>query len=414
MLYRKTMPNGLRIVGEKRNDVHSFALSVWVKAGSCNETEDINGISHFIEHMLFKGTQKRSAKDIAAEVDRVGGQINAFTAKECTCFYVKVIDENMELAVDMLSDLLLNSAFDRTEIDKERGVILEEIAMVEDAPDEIVHELISATIYKGHPLGRTILGKPDNIRRLSGDDMRSYMNKNYVSGNMLLSVAGNFDEVRLEELIDKYFCTSMKQGPEVNGDCGCGVSFNADRSEIVKDIEQMNLCWGFPGVAYGDDRKFALSIINNILGGSMSSRLFQSVREQYGLAYSIFSYPSLYTSTGSFNIYAGMTLDNCPRAFELIRKEIDEIKQNGISSEELEDARMQMKGGYILANENVSGVVNAMAKGELLLGRIQTEEEILEKMNAVTIDEVNDLINEVLDYSKMSMAVVGKKLGAQF
>ena len=206
----------------------------------------------------------------------------------------------------------------------------------------------------------------------------------------------------------------MKHGSAIKNDCQCGVPFKAARSAIIKDIEQMNLCWGFPGVAYGDDRKFALSIINNILGGSMSSRLFQSVREQYGLAYSIFSYPSMYTSTGTFNIYAGMTLENCPRAFELIRKEIDLIKENGISSEEMEDARMQMKGGYILANENVSSIVNAMAKGELLLGKIQTEEDVLEKMNAVTIDEVNTLISEVFDYSKMSMAVVGKKLEAQF
>lgn len=414
MLYRKTMPNGLRIVGEKRDDVHSFALSVWVKAGSCNETEDINGISHFIEHMLFKGTEERTAKDIAAQIDRVGGQINAFTAKECTCFYVKVIDENIELAVDILSDLLLNSVFDEAEIDKERGVILEEIAMVEDAPDEMVHELISAAVYKGHPLGRTILGKPENIRRLTAGDMRAYMDKNYVSGNMLLSVAGNFDETRLEDLIDRYFCSSMKQGSAIKNDCQCGVAFKAERAASIKDIEQMNLCWGFPGVAYGDDRKFALSIINNILGGSMSSRLFQSVREQYGLAYSIFSYPSMYTSTGTFNIYAGMTLENCPRAFELIRKEIDNIKKNGISSEEMEDARMQMKGGYILSNENVAAIVNAMAKGELLLGKIQTEEDVLEKMNAVTIDDVNSLIGEVLDYSKMSMAAVGKKLEVQF
>ena len=414
MLYRKTMPNGLRIVGEKRNDVHSFTLSVWVKAGSCNETPEINGISHFIEHMLFKGTEKRTAKEIAAQIDRVGGQINAFTAKECTCFYVKVIDENIELAVDILSDLLLHSTLDKAEMDKERGVILEEIAMVEDTPDEVVHELISATVYKDHPLGRTILGKPENIRSLTPDDMRAYMADNYVSGNMLLSVAGNFDEAQLESLVDKYFCSEMKRGTAVKTSCDCTIDFTADRAEIIKDIEQMNLCWGFPGVSFGDDRKYALNIINNIMGGSMSSRLFQSVREQCGLAYSIFTYPSMYTSVGTFNIYAGMTLDNCPRAFELIRREIDTIKKNGISHEEMEDARMQMKGGYILSNENISATVNAMAKGELLLNRIQTQEDVLAKMNAVTLDEVNALINEVFDYSKMSMAAVGKKLNVQF
>ncbi len=405
-MYKKVvLDNGLRVVFERIPFVRSISIGVWIGAGSRNENNANNGISHFIEHMMFKGTNKRSAKEIAACIDNLGGQINAFTGKECTCFYTKTLDEHMDIAVDVLADMLFNSKFDKKDIDTERRVILEEISMYEDSPEDLVHDLLSEAVWDGDPLGYPILGTKESLQNIDRDAIFEYIDGMYIPQNIVISAAGNFDEDHLIDTLTKHFGGWSRKGA-VASDYNA-VNFIPGRKVKEKDIEQVHLCLGFEGIEHGDNDLYSLLAVNNILGGGMSSRLFQKIREETGLVYSIYSYPSSYKRAGLFKIYAGMNPSHLDIVMDLILGEVDKLIKEGISLEDLTQSKEQLKGSYMLGLENTSSWMNSMGKSELLLGYIHTPEEILKKVEDVNMESVHKAINRVFDTKRMSVSLVG-------
>ncbi|MCE5344583.1 MAG: insulinase family protein [Eubacteriales bacterium] len=398
------LPNGLRVVGERLSYVRSCTVGCWVGVGSMNERPAENGLSHFIEHMVFKGTQTRSARDIAQEMDDVGGQLNAFTSKDCTCFYAKVIDEDLPLAVDLLSDIVLRPRFDEEEFSKERGVVLEEIAMVEDTPDDLVNDVLSAAQFAGS-LKYPILGSVKRIRAYQRNDLLAYWRRHYHPGNMVLAIAGHYDWEAFLALVTRYFDCFPSQGaqPDTRGK----QRLLSGRKVRVKKTEQLQITLGYPGVALGSDDLFPLSVFNNALGGGMSSRLFQRIREELGMAYSVYTFPTSYPGLGTFTIYAGTSPENGETVLREIRKELDKALNDGFSEKEFISAKAQLKGGFVLGLESSSGRMQSIGRSMLLLNRLQSPEEILEKIEAVTLADVHRVAREVLTATP-SAAVVGK------
>ena len=407
MYKRHKLNNGLRIITENIPYVKSITIGIWIKTGSKNENLSNNGIAHFIEHMLFKGTSNRTAKEIAEQVDGVGGQINAFTSKEYTCYYMKVLDSHLDLAVDILSDMLFNSKFDSQEIKKERSVIFEEISMYEDSPEDLVHELLAKTLLKNSTLGYPILGTEKSLNKIDRDVMLGYTNANYVANNSVISVAGNFDEESLLKAIDSKFGKwHQNDNIEQPND---KILYNFEHVFKQKDIEQTHFCLGFPGKSLKSNNLYPLYILNNVLGGSMSSRLFQKVREEHGLVYSIYSYPSSYADAGLLAIYAGMNPGNLDEVCSLIFKELTDIKNNGISEEDLAKTKEQLKGNYIIGLESTSSRMSSIGKAELLLGKINSPKEVIELIDSVTIKDIKDTIEQVIDFNKMTTAMISKE-----
>ena len=402
-----TLPGGLRVVGERLTHVRSCTVGVWVGVGSMNERPEENGLSHFIEHMVFKGTQNRSARDIAEEMDLAGGQLNAFTSKECTCFYAKVTDDELPLAVDILSDLALRPVFDAGELEKERGVVLEEIAMVEDTPEDLVHELLSDAQYTGS-LRRPILGTAEKIRGYGRDALRGYWARHYTPENMVVAIAGNYDWEAFVSLVRRHFAPFAAPSGEARP--LPAQAFAPGRLAREKDTEQTHLCLGFPGVPSDSDGLYALSVLSNALGGGMSSRLFQRIREELGLAYSVYTYASSYQGLGSFCVYAGTTAANASTVLSEILGELRRFVDGGLTDKEFKSAKAQLRGGFLLGLESSSGRMQALGRGLLLLGRTRTQEETLARIDAVTPDAVMDLARRLLTASP-SAAVVGR--GAQ-
>ncbi len=409
-MYKKViLDNGIRVVYERIPFVRSISIGIWVGTGSRNENSTNNGISHFIEHMLFKGTNKRSAKEIAACIDNLGGQINAFTGKECTCFYTKTLDEHMDIAVDVLADMLFNSKFDKKDIDTEKRVILEEISMYEDSPEDLVHDLLSEAVWNGDPLGYPILGTKECLEDITRDRIIEYMEQMYTPQNIIISAAGNFDENHLIDTLTRYFGGWNRKGTVVTD--YNAVNFIPGKVVKEKDIEQVHLCLGFEGMEHGDKDLYSLLAVNNILGGGMSSRLFQKIREETGLVYSIYSYPSSYKRAGLFTIYAGMNPNHLDIVLELILDEIDILLKKGIDHDELAKSKEQLKGSYMLGLESTSSRMNSIGKSELLLGYIHTPEEILQKIEDVNMESVHNTINRIFDSKRMSMSLVGAMKG---
>lgn len=407
MYQRYELNNGIQVVTEKIPHFRSVSIGLWFKVGSVDETEKENGLSHFIEHMLFKGTTNRTAKEIAEAMDAVGGQLNAFTAKECTCFYCKVIDEHLELALNLLADMVLNSTFDNIELQKEKGVILEEIYMYEDSPEDLVHDLISSAYFGSHRLGQPILGSIENLNRFTRDEMLDFFKRFYTPDNLVIALAGNFNENDLIPLIEKYFGDwdrSYAERVQYS-------SFDSNKKFTFKrkDIEQVHLCIGGPGVQLGSDRAYPMLVFNNLFGGGMSSRLFQEIREERGLAYSVFSYPSSYLNAGLFTIYAGMKPEQTITVASLIREEIEKIKSKGISQEEFQKAKEQLKGNYILGLESTSSRMTAIGRSQLLLKKITSPTEILNKIDNVSISDVYSIIDETLNPDEFAAATVARE-----
>ena len=399
-----TLPNGLRVVGEKLTHVRSCTVGIWVKVGSMNEAPDENGLSHFIEHMVFKGTANRSARDIAEEMDMAGGQLNAFTSKECTCYYAKVTDDELELAVDILADLALRPTFDDKELQKERGVVLEEIAMVEDTPEDLVHELLSDAQFSGS-LRCPILGTNDLIRRYTRDDLLRYWSRHYVPQNMVLAIAGNYDWDALLRLVDRYFDVFPNQhGEEAPFQPQTFVSGRKARS---KDTEQLHICMGFPGVESDCDDIYPLSVFNNALGGGMSSRLFQRIREELGMAYSVYTYPSTYRGVGSFNLYAGTNPENGETVIRELQEQLELFLREGMTEKEFKSAKAQLRGGFLLGLESSSGRMQSLGRGLLLFNKTRSPEETLSKIDAVTMDSTMALARKLLS-APASAAIVGR------
>lgn len=405
MLKKYSLRNGVRVVCEKLQSVRSVSVGIWVRTGSRDEDVRVNGISHFIEHMLFKGTRTRNAAQIAEAIDNIGGQLNAFTGKECTCFYAKTLDEHIGIALDVLSDMFFNSVFADKDIALEKRVIIEEIGMYEDSPEDLVHDVLSETVWGGSSIGYPILGTKKSLRNINRERITEYMRARYTPANTVISVAGNFDDGLLEELLERYF-----------GDWDPAAVYDEDQNDAVfkadvkireKDTEQVHICIGFEGVKNGDDSLYSLLTVNNILGGGMSSRLFQKIREKKGLVYSIYTYPTTYKDTGLFTVYAGMKPDNLSEVIHLIYDEIRIMKKKGISASDLEKAREQMKGNYILGLESTSSRMNSIGKSELLLGYINTPEEILKKIGSVTMEGVDSIISGIFDLDRKGISIVG-------
>lgn len=405
MLQKETLINGIRIVTEEIPYVNSVSIGIWIKAGSRYENLENNGISHFIEHILFKGTKNRSAKDIANSIDKIGGQLNAFTSKECTCFYAKVLDTHFDTALDVLSDMFFNSNFDCGEIDKERGVVLEEINMYEDTPEDLVHDLFSQTVWSGNPLGMSILGTEESLGNLNRDKIIQYFNENYCPKNIVISVVGNFKQNDIVNKIKAYF-ENVEQKDKIDAQIEIP-HFEPEYILKSKSTEQVHLCMGFNGVDVKSKAFYPLLILNNVFGGAMSSRLFQKIREDRGLAYSVFSYPSSFEDCGLFSIYAGSKPDNLKSVTELIMEEIYTIKDKGITEEELYDSKEQLKGSYILGLESTSGRMISIGKSELLLDKIYLPSEILAKIDMVDMDSVNSIIKQIFDIDNMGAAIIG-------
>ncbi len=405
MFKKILLENGLRLVYENIPYVRSVSVGVWVGTGSRNESQKNNGISHFIEHMLFKGTTTRSAKEIAECIDAIGGQINAFTGKECTCYYTKTLDTHLNVALDVLSDMLFNSKFASGDIKIEKKVVVEEIGMYEDTPEELVHDIFSEMVWSGNSLGYPILGTQDCIDRFNKKMINQYMEENYTPHNTVISVAGNFDETQLIDNIKQFF-GNWKCEKEYTQSY-LPAEYRTDKIIREKDTEQVHLCMGFQGIEHGDDRVYSLLALNNIFGGGMSSRLFQKIREQKGLVYSIYSYPSTYKTAGLFMIYAGMNPEYLQTVIDLTKKEIDLLIKKGINQNELEKSKEQLKGNFILGLESTNSRMNSIGKSELMLGRINTPEEVLEKMDNIKLDNIHEVIEMIFNYEKMSISAVG-------
>ena len=399
-----TLSNGLRLIGERLDHVRSVSVGLWLGAGSQHEIPPEAGVSHFLEHMAFKGTQKRSARQIAEEMDAVGGQLNAFTSKECTCFYAKVTDDELPLAVDILSDLALRPVFDAGELEKERGVVLEEIAMVEDTPEDLVHDLLSEAQYTGS-LSRPILGTADLIRGYGRDALQGYWARHYTPENMVVAIAGNYDWDAFVSLVQRYFTPFAA----ARGDARAAQAqaFTPGRLAREKDTEQTHICLGFPGVPSDSDDLYALSVLGNALGGGMSSRLFQRIREELGLAYSVYTYSSSYQGLGSFCVYAGTTPDNAPTVLSELQSQLDLLLRDGLTDKEFKSAKAQLRGGFLLGLESSGGRMQALGRGHLLMGHVRTPEETLSRIEAVTPDAVMELARRLLG-QKGSAAIVGR------
>lgn len=407
MYTKHTLDNGIRIVMEKIPYLRSVSIGIWIGAGSAYEDQNNNGISHFIEHMMFKGTKKRSAKQIAETMDAVGGQLNAFTAKECTCFYAKVIDEHVDLAIDLLADMILNSVFETTELEKEKRVILEEIFMYEDSPEDLVHDLLASSFFGNHPLGRPILGNHENLKKFDRDAVLAFIKQYYNPNNLIVSVAGNFCKDQILTLIEQYFSSwrqvhQPQKLPSVEYN-GKGIFYRQ------KDIEQIHLCLGYQGVKLGQEETYPLMVFNNLFGGGMSSRLFQKVREEHGLAYSVASYPSNYTCGGLFTIYSSMKPTQVRDVLSIITDEIIDIKTKGVRKDEFVMAKEQLKGNYILGLEGSSSRMTAMGRAELLLGRVMTPSQILDKIDGVDIDQINGIAYYIFNSPNVTLALVGRE-----
>lgn len=405
LLKKITFDNGVRIVCEKLPYVKSITIGIWVGTGAKHETNTNKGISHFIEHIVFKGTSNRSARDIAECIDAVGGQLNAFTGRECTCYYVKVLDTHLDLAVDVLADIFFNSRLDHSDIELEKNVILEEISMYQDTLEELVHDNFAEMVWGKSPLGRPVLGTSKSVRSINRDMISEYMDKNYRPDNTVISVAGNYDYDELVEILSKYFGNwALKQ---VNALDIKAPTFNSATKLKYKKSEQVHLCMGFEGIKYGTDDIYTLLAINNIFGGGMSSRLFQSIRENKGLVYSIYSCPTFYKETGLFSIYAGMSPDNLDTVIEMIRQEIDLLAKNGLTTDQLIKSKEQIKGNYILGMEGTSGRMNSNGKSELTMGRIFTQQEMLKKIDNITMKDAMKMIGEIFNIDKISIYAIG-------
>ena len=402
----QTLKNGLTIIGEEIPYLKSISLGVWVKAGSIMETKENSGVSHFIEHMLFKGTTNRTSKELAREIDNLGGVINAFTSKECTCFYVKLLDEHINIGIDVLSDMILNSRFDELDIKKEKSVILEELKMYEDSPDDLVYDLLLENIYKDHSLGMNILGDRHSLKNLKRESILDYYNEYYVPNNSIISICGNFKFEEIVKQIEEKFKTWQPKSVDTTT---TKPNFNPCIVKKNKDIEQVNLAINLDAIPMINNREvYALSVVNNVFGGSISSRLFQKIREEKGLAYSIYSSQTLYEDCGELGIFASTSTENIQEVYKSILEEIELIRNEYISPQEIHESKEQLKGSYMLDLESTSSRMMSNGKNLLMRNKVDDEQDIIDYINAVEYDDVVKIIKKVFNTENMGVCIVGK------
>jgi predicted Zn-dependent peptidase len=406
---RKVLPHGLTVITEQMKHIRSASIGIWLESGSRDETAQVNGISHFIEHMVFKGTEHRTAEEIARQVDSIGGNMDAFTAKECICFNVKVLDEHLPLALEILSDLVLYPTFDADDITRERGVILEEIKMDEDNPDYLVHEIFTQNFWKDHPLGKPILGTKETVKRFERQGVVETYAHRFAPGNIIVAAAGNLNHDEFVELVAKHF-EHLK--PAKNGFHSAEPKIS---SRIVlrnkKALEQVQLCMGVPALPIAHEKRHASYILNTLLGGGMSSRLFQNIRERQGLAYSIYSDLNPYRDTGCMAVYAGTSLASADKVVRSVVKEFKDLKNNPVPEEELRRSKDQLKGSLMLSLESSSARMSNLARQEMYFDRFQDLDELIEKIEAVTAADLQEIAQQFFKPDSIAIAALGNLNG---
>lgn len=407
MAFLKRYENGLRLVVEPMQGFASVSIAVMVKTGSRNEEISENGISHFIEHTVFKGTDRRSSFEISDYIDRIGAQINAFTSKEITCYYTKSTNEHTEDCIDVFSDIFFNAKFDSEELDKERGVIIEEINMGEDTPDELCLDLLAESYGGKDGIGMTILGPTSHIKRFNRNDIDRYMDKYYTADNVVISIAGNVNAKQCEELIEKYFANNFKRIKSVEQKkCKDFICGNINK---YKQIEQSHIALAVPAFSLFDERYYALSVANAVFGGGMSSRLYQKIREELGLCYTVYSYTSLYKDCGVLEIYAGVNNESRDLAINNIICELKKFNREGITEQEFLRGKEQIKSSFIFGRENTSSQMLVFGKYLLFNDSEYSVSEKINKINSLTKDDVMDVIKDVFTDKKLAVASVGRK-----
>ena len=403
MFTKHYLDNGIPVVMEQMKSSRSFILGIWVKVGSRNEPTDKNGVSHFLEHMFFKGTKKRSAHDIAIDIDSLGGDLNAFTSRENTAFYVKILDEYIDRGVELLTDIFLHSTFDEAELEKEKGVIKEEIKLVEDTPDDYIHDLFSKTIYGESGLGQPVLGRRDTIKNFKRDDLMGHVRKYYGTADTVISCAGNFEPAAVLERLNHHL-GSLRRGSEPETFLSC--SFGKKIDIYPKDLSEAHLCIGVQGIHYASEERYALSLLNTILGSSVSSRLFQEIREKKGYAYSIYSFLSSYKDAGFWAVYAGTGKKRAAVVAELIVREMKDLSTT-LTEVELRRAKDQLKGNLVLALESTSSKMQSNARQEIYYQRHFTQLEIMKEIEAVTLDHAKELAGRLINGGPLSLTILG-------
>jgi len=406
---RQVLPHGLTVITEQMEHIRSASIGIWLETGSRDEDPQWNGISHFIEHMVFKGTQHRTAEEIARQVDSIGGNMDAFTAKECICFNVKVLDEHVPAALEILCDLVLYPVFDRADITRERGVILEEIKMDEDNPDYLVHEIFTQNFWKDHPLGKPILGTKETVKRFEREPVLDTYTHRFAPGNIIVAAAGNLVHDRFVELVAKHF---ERMKPMKNG-------FHSPEPKIVpritlrnkKALEQVQLCIGVPSHPIAHQKRHAGYILNTLLGGGMSSRLFQNIRERQGLAYSIYSDLNPYRDTGCLAVYAGTSLASAAKVVQSVVGEFRNLKNATVPAEELRRSKDQLKGSLMLSLESSTARMSNLARQEMYFDRFYDLDELIEKIEAVTAEDLRDLANEFFRPDLVALTALGNLNG---
>jgi len=410
-LRRTVLPNGLIVLTEQMEHLRSVAMGVWIKSGSRCESAELNGISHFVEHMLFKGTKSRSAQRIAREMDSIGGNLDAFTSKETICFNVKSLSDHVPIALDVLTDMVLNPTFALPDIERERGVILEEIKIDEDNPDVLVHELFTQSFWKGHPLGKPILGTTETVGRFRQQQLFGYHGDRFHGGNMVFSAAGNLDHDRFVAAVEEKFSTLE------GGEAPQELSAPEPSARIIlrnkKALEQVQICLGVPAPKVTDDSRYATSILNTVLGGGMSSRLFQTIREERGLAYSVYSDMSPYRDTGNFCVYAGTSAGKALEVIDLILAEFRNLKEIPISEEELTRAKDQLKGNILMGLESSNARMANLARQEMYFQQFYSVDEIIARIEEVNADQVQAMAQRLFEPERIAVTLLGRLDGVK-
>jgi predicted Zn-dependent peptidase len=402
---REVLPNGLTILTEEMQQIRSTSIGIWIKTGSRHEESERNGISHFVEHMLFKGTTSRSAQDIARQVDSIGGNMDAFTAKECICFNIKILDEHLPIAMDILSDLVLNPVFAAKDILRERGVILEEIKMDEDSPDYLVHEIFTQNFWKDHPLGKPILGTKETVRKFEQEMLFDYYGGFFYPGNMIIAAAGSLNHERFAELVRQKF--SHLKAKQNGFKQTAPQTFSKIIARNKKSLEQVQICMGVPALQIADDRRYVAYVLNTLLGGGMSSRLFQNIRENQGLCYAIYSDLNSYRDTGCLSIFAGTSQEWAPKVVESVVGEFRNLKKESVSDEELSRAKAQLKGSLMLSLESSTARMSNLARQEMYFDRFFSLDEIIERIESVTADQLQTMAEDLFQQNKIAVTVLG-------
>lgn len=411
MLSIERLENGIQVVLEEIGYVRSISFGIWVKNGSRNERPEENGVSHYIEHMMFKGTENRTARQIAEEMDALGGQINAYTTKEYTCYHTRVLDKHIQKAMDVMSDMLLHPAFVQEEVEKERNVIQEEIYMYDDAPEELVHDCLQDGIWQNSSLGMPILGTEESIAGLTAQRIREYYEKNYHTENIVISVAGNFQRAQMLELLQQYFGRWKAKQPY--HPYQTKASYQVVQIQKSKDIEQLHTCIAFPGLEREHPLKYALAVFQTIFGGGMSSRLFQKIREEQGLTYSIYSYTTAFADTGLFSICASMNPAQAEVVYQSIAREINDIQKEGVSKDLLHVTKEQMISNFIMGAESTLNRMTAAGSALLLRGAVQEMEEVIQKIEAVSQEDIAQVM-QIIFSGQPSYSAVGNLKGVDF